>query len=95
LKIVCETLGLESKAKTKGEKLYVYNKFLNDKMSDILPISNYLKSNLTYQILYAVELFKRIENGEDFNSIKMSYKEKWKKNYISKGLNILKRIKAL
>ncbi len=95
LKTVCETLGLESKAKTKGEKLYVYNKFLNDKMSDILPISNYLKSNLIYQILYAVELYKRIENGESFNSIKMSYKEKWKKNYTSNGLNILKRIKAL
>ena len=83
LKKVCDALGIEAEAKTKGEKLYAYNLFLRDKMKDI-PFDNYIKSGMIYQLLYSVELYKRIHMGEDFESIKNSYKKIWIKNYLDK-----------
>src|SRR5690606_11805568 len=48
LKKVCDALGIETEAKTKGEKMYAYNLFLRDKMKDI-PFDNYIKSGMIYQ----------------------------------------------
>lgn len=94
LKKVCDALGIETEAKTKGERVYAYNLFLKDKMKDI-PFDNYIKSGMIYQLLYSVELYKRIENGEDFESIKKSYKKIWIKNYIDKAKLILENINAI
>ena len=94
LQKVCDALGIETEAKTKGERFYAYNLFLKDKMKDI-PFDNYIKSGMIYQLLYSVELYKRIENGEDFESIKKSYKKIWIKNYIDKAKSILKNINAI
>lgn len=94
LQKVCNTLGIETDAKTKGERFYAYNLFLKDRMKDI-PFDNYIKSGMIYQLLYSVELYKRIENGENFESIKSSYNKQWIKNYIDKGKLILESIKAI
>jgi hypothetical protein len=94
LQKVCEALGIETEAKTKGERFYAYNLFLKNKMKDI-PFDNYIKSKMVYSLLYSVELYKRIENGEEFETIKKSYKKQWIKNYIDKGKSILESINAL
>tara|TARA_R110000751_G_scaffold190314_1_gene296133 strand:+ start:83 stop:1411 length:1329 start_codon:yes stop_codon:yes gene_type:complete len=94
LQKVCETLGLETDAKSNGERLFAYNIFLTKKMKDI-PYDNYIKSGMIYQILYSVELYKRLDNGEDFQDIKKSYKKQWIKYYIEKGKTNLENIKAL
>lgn len=94
LQKVCETLGLQTDAKTNGQRLYAYNIFLRKKMKDI-PFDNYIKSGMIYQILYSVELYKRLENGEEFDEIKKSYKKQWIKYYIEKGKSNLEKIKAL
>lgn len=94
LQKVCETLGLETDAKSNGQRLYAYSIFLTNKMKDI-PYDNYIKSGMIYQILYSVELYKRLDNGEDFYDIKNSYKKQWIKYYIEKGKTNLENIKAL
>ena len=94
LQKVCNALGIETDAKTKGERFYAYNLFLKNITKDI-PHDNYIKSRKIYQLLYSVELYKRIENGEEFGSIKNSYNKQWIKNYVDKGKNILENIKAI
>lgn len=94
LQRVCETLGLQTDAKSNGERLYAYNIFLRKKMKDI-PYDNYIKSGMIYQILYSVELYKRLGNGENFQDIKKSFKKQWIKNYIEKGKTNLEHIEAL
>lgn len=94
LQKVCETLGLQTDAKSNGQRLHAYNIFLRKKMKDI-PYDNYIKSGMVYQILYSVELYKRLDNGEDFQDIKKSYKKQWIKYYIEKGKKNLESIKAL
>lgn len=94
LQEVCETLGLQTDAKSNGQRLYAYNIYLNKKMKDI-PYDNYIKSGMIYQILYSVELYKRLDDGENFQDIKKSYKKQWIKYYIEKGKTNLESIKAL
>ncbi len=94
LQKVCETLGLETDAKSNGQRLFAYNVFLRNQMKDI-PYNNYIKSGMIYQILYSVELYKRLDNGEDFQDIKKSYNKIWIKDYIEKGKMNLENIKAL
>ncbi|AXT63239.1 hypothetical protein D1816_23785 [Aquimarina sp. AD10] len=91
---VCDELGINTEAKTKGERLYAYSTFLSNIMRDI-PYDSYIKSVMIYQILYSIELFRRIEVGEDYDEILNSYKKQWMKYYIEKGKVILKRIKAI
>lgn len=94
LQEVCETLGIQTDAKSNGQRLYAYNIFLRRKMKDI-PYDNYIRSGMIYQILYSVELYKRLNNGEDFQDIKKSYKKQWIKNHIEKGKTNLESIKTL
>lgn len=94
LQKVCDALGIETEAKTKGARFYAYNSFLKDKLQDI-PFDNYIKSIMFYQLLYSVELFKRLENGENFELILKSYKKIWIKNYVEKGRTILESINAI
>lgn len=89
---VCKILGLETNAKSKGDKLYVFNSFLLKKMNAI-PFGNYVKSHIAYQLFYTVELYNRLVEGDNFNSIVNSYEEKWIQDYIHKGKNLLDDMK--
>ncbi len=88
LEEVCAILGLRTDANSKGDKLYIYNKYLLKKMESI-PYDNYVKSNIAYILSFTVELFNRLSNGEKYKSIEGSYREKWKKEYINRGKEIL------
>jgi len=92
LQQISEAFGLETNAVSKGERLFTYNKFLLDKMVAI-PENNYVKSNISYQILYTVELNNRLLNGESYEAILKSHKELWKKEMIKNGRQILLKIK--
>lgn len=87
-----EAFGLETNAVSKGERLFTYNKFLLDKMA-VIPENNYVKSNISYQILYTVELNNRLLNGESYEAILKIHKELWKKEMIKNGRQILLKIK--
>ena len=94
LKKVCESLGLETVAETRGDKLFVYNSFLAEKMK-ALPYNNYVKSNISYLILFTVELYNRLNNGETFETVLNDYKEKWKQGLIERGKNLLMKLKII
>lgn len=94
LKKTSVAFGLETNAKTKGDKLYAYNSFLADKMKT-LPLDNYIKMEFSYQILYTVELYNRLNEKEDFDKIVDSYKESWKRNTIKEGMKILTKINKI
>jgi hypothetical protein len=90
---ICNAFGLSTDAESKGERLYVYNSFLAEKMKP-LPYDNYIKSHISYQIMYIVELHNRLSNGEKYNDILKDYKV-WQKGLIESGMNILKKLKML
>jgi len=91
LEKICSILGIETNAKSRGEKLYAFNKFLLEKMKAI-PHNNYVKSHIAYQILYTIEVFEKLSNGESFDEILNYHKEKWIKDYLTKGKNILEKL---
>jgi len=94
LKKICDPLGIDTDAKTKGERLFAYNHFLNKYMKAV-PYNNYSKSKMAYQILYSVELYKRLQNGEKYETIIEDYNKVWKKRYIKKAKQILTKVKAI
>lgn len=94
LKQSCEILGLKEEFKTKGEKLHYYNDFLLDKMKS-KNVSNYIKSHYTYKIIYTIELFNKLYNGETFEEILKSYKQNWIKDHIQSGYKILKKLNII
>jgi hypothetical protein len=94
LQKVCDALGIDSSAKSRGERLFAYSSFLLNVMKDI-PYNNYIKSDIAYQVLYTIELYKRLKEGEDFSNIKNSYQQRWVKNFIEKGKKTLKKINAI
>ena len=94
LKKVCEALGLETDAENRGDKLFVYNSFLTDKMK-ALPFDNYIKSNISYLILFTVELYDKLNKGEMYQDIINNYKEKWKKGMIERGKDLLIKLKII
>ena len=91
---VCDALGLETNATTKGDRLYAYNCFIADRMK-ALPFNNYIKSNISYHILYTFELFNRLSKGENYETIKDGYKEIWKKGMIEDGKKILTKLSVI
>jgi len=91
LEKVCKILGLETDAKSKGDKLFAFNSFLADKMKSI-PFDNYVKSSIAYQLYFTVELYERMSNGEEYETILKSHKENWRKYYIKKGKELLEKI---
>ncbi|MDR6966248.1 hypothetical protein J2X31_000241 [Flavobacterium arsenatis] len=91
LQKICEALEIDTNAKAKGERFFAYTTFIAERMS-LLPYDNYIKSHIGYDILYTVELYKRLANGETYGEILSSYKQNWKKNYIMKGKDILEKI---
>ena len=92
LERMCNILGLRSEPKTKGDKLYTYNRFLLGKMKSI-PYDNYVKSKIVYQLFFTVELHRRLATGEFYEDILNSYRESWRKDYIKKGMELLVLLK--
>jgi hypothetical protein len=94
LEKVTKAFGLNTSAETQGDRLYVYNSFLGDKMKP-LPYNNYIKSHIAYQIMYVFELYMRLRDDEKYKDISKDYKEKWKLRLIENGLNILIKLKLV
>jgi hypothetical protein len=94
LQIVCETLGIDTNAKSRGERLYAYNSFLRKVMKDV-PYNNYVKANMIYKVLYSIILYSRLENGESFDEIQSGYSKKWVRNLISQAKVTLEGINAI
>src|ERR1035437_1271361 len=92
LKLVCDTLGIITNAKTKGDRLFAYHTFLSEKLKP-LPYDNYVKMYVSYNILYTIELFNRLNNNENYETILADYKEVWKKTIIKDGLKLLLKLK--
>lgn len=93
LEEVTKAFGLKTNAESKGDRLYAYNSFLADEMK-ALPFNNYIKSHIAYQIMYVVELYTRLSDGEKYTDICKDHTEKWKLRLIEKGLNILTKLKV-
>jgi len=91
LQKICDAFGLSTDAESYGERLFVYNSFLTEEMKT-LPYNNYIKSNISYQIMYIVELHTRLTNGEHFDAILNDYNKIWIKRFIKSGLDILKQL---
>lgn len=87
---ICNAFGLSTDAESQGDKLYAYNSFLAEKMKP-LPYDNYVKSNISYQIMYIVELHNRLSNGENYDDILKDYKV-WQKGLIDSGMNLLMKL---
>ncbi|MBI1805572.1 MAG: hypothetical protein HYR76_00810 [Ignavibacteria bacterium] len=94
LEQICESFGLKTNAETHGDRLYAYNLFIGEQMS-ALPYDNNVKSNFSYRIMYVVELYKRLSQGENYNEILNDYKQNWKKRFIRDGMEILKKLKIV
>lgn len=94
LEKVTKAFGLNTNAKTQGERLYAYNSFLADEMK-ALPYNNYIKSHIAYQIMYVVELYTRLRDNETYKDICKDYNEKWKLRLLEKGMNILTKLKVV
>ena len=91
LEKVCQILGLETNAKSKGDKLYAFNSFLSKAM-DSIPYDNYVKSSIAYRVYFTIEVYEKMFNGEEFESILKSHKENWRKDYLKKGKETIEKI---
>lgn len=87
----CKILGLETDAKTKGEKLFVYNSFLTSTMKS-LPFNNYIKSEIMYKILFAIELMNELDNDKSYKDILDQYTKDWEKDLIRSGYQVLSQL---
>ena len=94
LETVCDALGIVTDAKSRGERLFAYSSFLQDKLKDI-PVNNYIKSNMAYHLLHAIELHEHLRAGMDYNDVLGRYKQQWRKDYIEKGRRTLENIGML
>lgn len=94
LKKACNALGIDTNAKTNGDRLFAYTTFLSDKMKP-LPFDNYIKMEISYSIIYTVELFNRLNNQENYDAILADYKEVWKKNIIEDGRKLLFKLNKI
>jgi hypothetical protein len=94
LEKVCRILGMETEAKSKGDQLFAYNWYLTEKMKSI-PFDNYVKSSIAYQLFFTVELYERLESGEDYETILKSQNENWRRDYIKKGKELIEKINTL
>lgn len=88
LEKVCDAFGLKTNATSKGDRLYAYNSCILEKMK-ILPFNNAIKSDISYKILYTVELYKRLNEGNTYDIILTDYKQNWKKELIEYGRKLL------
>ncbi len=88
LEDICIILGYNGNPKSKGDKLFEYNKFLIHRMQ-LIPYDNYVKMNIAYQIYYIVKLKRGFKNGFTFEEIKDVYTKKWQRNLLESGVRII------
>lgn len=79
---------------SKGEKVFYYNDFLIHRL-DVFSYDNFIKSNILYELLYTVTLFRRLEKGESFSEIRKSYTRNWKRSLIDNGRDTLVKMKII
>jgi hypothetical protein len=94
LEKVCNALGIDTDAESRGERLFAYSSFLEKKLKDI-PVHNYIKSEMSYHLLHAIELYEQLKSGMDYCEVRDSYKQQWRKDYIEKGRRTLENIGML
>ena len=94
LKKICEYLGIDTNAKTKGERLYSYNKYIQEFLKSV-PYNNYVKSKILYQFLFTSELYERLSKNEEYSTIYTSYEKQWERKYIEEGKQILIELDAI
>ena len=91
LKEICDAFGFETDAKTKGDRLFIYNSFLADKMN-ALPCKNIIKAYIAYQVRYTVELRRRLNTNESYEAILADYEKGWIKGFVADGYDILVKL---
>lgn len=91
LENICKTMGLETDAKTRGDKLFAYNSFLAEKMKSY-PCYNYIKADIAYKTFFIVELYNGLLNGETYDNILNKYNAKWKRDMIKSCMDLLTRL---
>lgn len=84
----CRYFGCNFNVESKGDKLYIYNNFLQDKMKH-LPYDNYYKSNILYLLQYIIYLNNELQQKSNYNEICNNAKNGWKSDYIKYAKNIL------
>ncbi|WP_394749327.1 phospholipase D-like domain-containing protein [Spongiimicrobium salis] len=84
----------KTNAKDNWELLFVYTNTFTRLLKDI-SISLYAKSSILYQLHYAVELHRLIDEGVRFEDAVKSFGEKWKQNYGRQAVKYLKQINAI
>jgi hypothetical protein len=95
LKKVCDAFGIVTDAKTNGDLLYVYNREILSKMS-VLPYDTYICSQIAYEIIVTVDLYKRLKLGESYKNIEEDYsKKKWRLMLLKKAFNLLRNLKII
>jgi len=94
LKKICEPLGIDTNANTKGDRLCAYNIFLKQKLKSI-PYDIYVKSHLAYQFSYTNELFNRLSAQETYDAIINSYDNTWEQGLIEHGRTLLKKMEVI
>lgn len=94
LQKVCNTFNKGKILKSKGDQLFEYN-FIIQKILQDVPFNEYTKSNVIYQIHYYIEMYERMQDGETFETIKDSHKQKWIKNYFEMAKNISTEINSV
>ena len=71
--------------------IILHNTCIKEKMK-FISYNNYIKSNICYRILYTVELYKRLKNGEKYQNIRMDYNRHWIKKIMDDGKKILEQL---
>ena len=88
LKEICDAFGFVTDAETNGDKLFIFNSFLADKMK-ILPFENIIKGYVAYQVRFTIDLLNRLNNNESYEAVLASINKVWIKGFYEEGKNIL------
>ena len=91
LEEICRILGFEIANSSKGARLYNYNKFLLKQMKAI-PRENHIKSNIAYQLYFAVMILKAKDSDVSFEELLKQNKQTWRKNFLKQGRVIVSDI---
>ncbi len=94
LEQICKAFGFETDAATNGDKLYIFNSFLADKMRT-LPFENIIKGYISYQVRFTIELLNRLNNNESYEAILLSCSKVWIKNFYEEGRNLLIKLNKI
>jgi hypothetical protein len=88
LKEICDAFGFVTNAETNGDKLFIFNSLLADKMK-ILPFENIIKGYVAYQVRFTIDLLTRLNNNESYEEVLASINKVWIKGFYEEGKNIL------